>query len=409
MLTIPMIGWVAKLGSNRSKLASFSIAKYGAQTGNDWQWFPDAGNGIRDVNGQNVTGNDPNDANVAVRLDASSKAGCSTSSARWGTNANGGLAVLHPRQRAEHLALDASRRASDRRDDGRDPEQDDRLRDQDQGSRSRRRWSSVRRSGAGAAISTAATTSSTAASTAGARCPIATRTAARTTCPGCSTRCDRTTSTAGQRLLDVFTVHYYPQGGEFSDDTSHGDAAAAQPLDALAVGSELRRRDLDQRQGQLIPRLKSWVNTLLSRARRSASPSTTGARRATSTAPPRRPTSTASSAAKGSTWRARWTTPDPTTPTYKAMKMYRNYDGNKSTFGDTSVLRRRCRTRTTSRRSRRTRSSDGALTVMVISKYLSGTRPSRSIWRTSQRWDSTGLAADLGQRHHPSFRRQFQR
>src|ERR1051325_7030459 len=31
MLTIPMLGWVAKLGSGRSKLASFSIAKYGAQ------------------------------------------------------------------------------------------------------------------------------------------------------------------------------------------------------------------------------------------------------------------------------------------------------------------------------------------------------------------------------------------
>src|SRR5262245_25825460 len=34
MLTIPMIGWLAKLGSSRSKLASFSISKYGAQTGN---------------------------------------------------------------------------------------------------------------------------------------------------------------------------------------------------------------------------------------------------------------------------------------------------------------------------------------------------------------------------------------
>ena len=34
---------------------------------------------------------------------------------------------------------------------------------------------------------------------------------------------------------------------------------------------------------------------------------------------------------------ARWTTPATTTPTYKAMKMYRNYDGNRSTFGDTSV------------------------------------------------------------------------
>jgi hypothetical protein len=47
MLTIPMIDWVARLGPNRSKVASFSIAKYGAQTGNDWQWFADAGNGVR--------------------------------------------------------------------------------------------------------------------------------------------------------------------------------------------------------------------------------------------------------------------------------------------------------------------------------------------------------------------------
>ncbi len=73
-----MIDWVAKLGVNRSKLASFSIAKYGAQTGNDWQWFPDAGNGIR-TGGQYVTGNDPNDANVPSNS-TFSKAGCSISS-----------------------------------------------------------------------------------------------------------------------------------------------------------------------------------------------------------------------------------------------------------------------------------------------------------------------------------------
>ena len=75
------------------------------------------------------------------------------------------------------------------------------------------------------------------------------RTAAGTTCPGCSTSCGSATGATGQRLLDVFTVHYYPQGGEFSDDVSQRDAAAAQPLDALALGPELRRRDLDQRRG----------------------------------------------------------------------------------------------------------------------------------------------------------------
>src|SRR5438045_2118076 len=66
MLTIPLIGWVAKVGANRSKLASYSIAKYGAQTGNDSQWFPDAGNGVRASDGTNITTNDPNDANVAA-------------------------------------------------------------------------------------------------------------------------------------------------------------------------------------------------------------------------------------------------------------------------------------------------------------------------------------------------------
>src|SRR6266702_8341510 len=64
MVTIPMLDWVAKLGPSRSKLAGFSQAKYGAQTGNDAQWFPDAGNGVLKSTGQNVTGNDPNDADV---------------------------------------------------------------------------------------------------------------------------------------------------------------------------------------------------------------------------------------------------------------------------------------------------------------------------------------------------------
>ena len=34
------------------------------QTGNDWQWFPDAGNGIRASDGARITWNDPTDANT---------------------------------------------------------------------------------------------------------------------------------------------------------------------------------------------------------------------------------------------------------------------------------------------------------------------------------------------------------
>jgi PKD repeat protein len=56
------------------------------------------------------------------------------------------------------------------------------------------------------------------------------------------------------------------------------------------------------------------------------------------------------------------------------MKMYRNYDGNKSTFGDTSVATTVPNPDNVAAFSA-TRSADGALTVMVISKYLSGSTP----------------------------------
>ena len=89
MLTVPTIDWIAKVGPNRTKLASFSIAKYGAQTGNDWQWYPDAGNGVR-TNGQFVTGNDPNDANVPSNS-TFQQGWVQHLVNRWGTNANGGV------------------------------------------------------------------------------------------------------------------------------------------------------------------------------------------------------------------------------------------------------------------------------------------------------------------------------
>src|SRR5947208_8548718 len=66
----------------------------------------------------------------------------------------------------------------------------------------------------------------------------------------------------------------------------------------------------------------------------------------------------------------RWTTPDSGTPTYKAMQMYRNYDGQDSMFGDTSISAGvpnpddLCAFAAL-------RTSDGAMTVMVINKDLS--------------------------------------
>jgi hypothetical protein len=64
LFTIPMIDFLANLGANRGTLAGFSVKKYGAQTATD-PWNSDAGNGVSAATGKNITGNDPLDTGVA--------------------------------------------------------------------------------------------------------------------------------------------------------------------------------------------------------------------------------------------------------------------------------------------------------------------------------------------------------
>jgi hypothetical protein len=71
---------------------------------------------------------------------------------------------------------------------------------------------------------------------------------------------------------------------------------------------------------------------------------------------------------------ARWLSPAENTPTYSAVQMYRNYDGAGSTFGDTSVSAQVPQPDNLSAFAA-LRTSDGALTLMVISKVLSGSTP----------------------------------
>lgn len=56
--TVPMIGWVAKDAASYG----FAVGKYGPQKGTE-PGHPDAGNGVR-VDGSNVTGNDPRETSV---------------------------------------------------------------------------------------------------------------------------------------------------------------------------------------------------------------------------------------------------------------------------------------------------------------------------------------------------------
>ena len=61
LLTIPMLGYVAKNNSS----CSYSISKYGAQQDSDAAWRPDCGNGTT-PGGSPLTGNTPTDASQAV-------------------------------------------------------------------------------------------------------------------------------------------------------------------------------------------------------------------------------------------------------------------------------------------------------------------------------------------------------
>lgn len=61
LLTIPMIGWTP---NDTPYACGFAVSKYGAQQSTDF-WQPDCGNGIRN-NGTKITGNDPLDTSIAI-------------------------------------------------------------------------------------------------------------------------------------------------------------------------------------------------------------------------------------------------------------------------------------------------------------------------------------------------------
>ena len=367
MLTIPTIDWVAKLGAGRSKLASFSIARYGAQTGNDWQWYADAGNGIRASDGQFVIGNDPNDANVTSNS-TFQQGWVQHLVSRWGTNAAGGLRYYildnepslwqstHRDVRPTGATMDDIKtrmvdfatkiKAVDPTALVVGPEEwgwsGYFYSGYDQQWGSTHGWSSLpdRNNHAGADYLT-----------------------------WLLGQIRQSSTTAGQRLLDVFTVHYYPQGGEFSDDVSNAmQLRRNRSTRSLWDPNYLDETWINDRV-QLIPRLKNWISTSYPGTLTGITEYNWGAENHINGA-----TTQADIygifGREGLDMGARWATPDATTPTYKAMKMYRNYDGNKSTFGDTSVSAVTGNPDNVSAFAS-LRSSDGALTVMVINKQLS--------------------------------------
>ena len=174
----------------------------------------------------------------------------------------------------------------------------------------------------------------------------------------------------GQRLLDYFTLHCYPQEGEVSgDDVSTATALLRNQCTRVFWDTNYVDPSWISSVIMLIPRMKGWVSTYYPGTKIGITEYNWGAEADINGA-----TAQADILGifgwQGLDLATRWTTPDAGTPTYNAMKMYRNYDGNKSTFGDTSVSDAVSTNADLVSSFAAVRSSDGALTVMVINKQL---------------------------------------
>jgi Glycoside hydrolase family 44 len=94
LLTMPLIGWTPSTRKDQHPYdCGFKVSKYGAQQRVDAQWDPDCGNGVW-TNGTLITGNDPADTSVAIGP-AFVQDWVRHLIARYGTAAQGGVKLYN--------------------------------------------------------------------------------------------------------------------------------------------------------------------------------------------------------------------------------------------------------------------------------------------------------------------------
>jgi hypothetical protein len=366
MLTFPMCDWIAKDGPGHSDLWSFSVAKYGAQQYTD-VYRPDAGNGVLQ-NGTVIDWNDMNDANIP-NSSAIQQGWFQHVVSTWGPASGNGLkywfydnessiwfsthrdVVRQGKHDDEYIALvkdyGAKARASDPAVQLFGPEEWG--------------WTAYFFSGYDAWYGPSHGWDTPDHDVHGDFIPYL------------LDQLKAHEDDTGERLLDGLTLHYYPQGGEFGNDTSTGmQLLRNRSTRGLWDPSYVNESWINDTV-ELIPRMQGWVAAHYPGLQTGITEYNWGAEDHMNGA-----TTQADIfgifGREGLDLAARWTTPDPDTPTYKAMKMYRNYDGSHSTFGNQNV-RATAPDPDTLSAFAALRTSDGALTVMVVDKDLSGVTP----------------------------------
>ncbi|MGD0865575.1 MAG: glycoside hydrolase family 44 protein [Rhizomicrobium sp.] len=364
MLTVPLIGWVATLGPDRSILPAFAVSKYGTQCSVD-PYDTNAGDGLKTDCATFITGNTPADAYVPDSPTIEQK-WIKHLIAKWGTWATGGVGYylmdnepsiwfsthrdIHPigphadEYRDDVLAESASIKALDPGAQIVAPEEWG--------------WDGYFYSGYDQQYAAA---------------------------HGWSSFPDRQNEEGGMDYIpwlltqwkaaghpvDVLSVHFYPQGGEDSDDISTAtellrNRSTRQLWDPNYVSESWIDAPV-----YLIPRLQGWIASYYYAGTPVAVTEYNWGAEGYINGATTQADIYGIFGQQGLGMATRWTVPARNTPTFKAMQMYRNYDGANSTFGNTSVSAIVPNPDNLSAFAA-LRTSDGAMTVMVISKVLSG-------------------------------------
>jgi hypothetical protein len=178
----------------------------------------------------------------------------------------------------------------------------------------------------------------------------------------------------GVRLLDVFTFHFYPQGGEFSDDVSPAMQLTRNRSTRSLWDQNYRDSSWINDVVRLIPRMHELVAAYYPGRAIGITEYSWGAENHINGA-------TAQADILGVFGRegldlaTHWVSPIQGSPVFKSFQMYRNYDGKRSTFGDTRVGLTNSANVDDLATFAAERSCDGALTVMIVAKNLSGATP----------------------------------
>lgn len=366
MMTIPMVDWVAKVGPNRQGLAAYSVAKYGAQTATD-PWWPDAGNGIRVSDGLRITDNDPNDAYVP-NSPAFQQQWVEHLVNKYGPSTGGGVKYyltdnehgVWPYNHAPVMPVGQTMAQ---------------IRDR-----------IIAYAGVVKTVDPGAVIVGPEEwgwpnyfnSPYDSQFPGGTDRAANggmDYMPWLIKEMKAHETSTGQRLLDVFSLHYYPQPGEFSQ----GDSSTAAQLMRNQCTRDLWDPNYTStswinNKVKLIPRMRDWVNANYPGTKIAVTEYSWGAESHISGGIAQADV-LGIFGREGVDIATFWGgTASGNQPIRNAFKMYRNYDGAKSTFGDTSVSATVANPDNVSAFAAE-RASDGALTVMVLNKYLTGETP----------------------------------